>query len=144
MKQVVIGLCVAWVLVCGVALAEEEGWIKLFNGKDLEGWERKGGKATYAGKPHAPIYNHCLDLIADSSGAVSGQVNRERILVVGDGPKTDIRGALDQRFDSLFIGGGIHSEDCFNSDGGLDQSGMGEVFGSEGNWPTYAMPWLVG
>ena len=47
MKQVVIGLCVAWALVCGVALAEEEGWIELFNGKDLEGWERQGGKATY-------------------------------------------------------------------------------------------------
>jgi len=47
MKQVVIGLCVAWVVVGGVAVAEEEGWIKLFNGKDLEGWERKGGKATY-------------------------------------------------------------------------------------------------
>jgi len=47
MKQVVMGLCVACVLVCGASLAEEEGWIKLFNGKDLDGWERKGGKATY-------------------------------------------------------------------------------------------------
>ena len=48
MKQVMIGLGVIGALVWGVVLAEEdEGWIDLFNGKALEGWERKGGKATY-------------------------------------------------------------------------------------------------
>lgn len=113
-------------IYCGGALAEAYG--------------KSGGKATYAGKPHAPIYDHCLDLIG---GDGSSQLDRKRILVVGDGPKTDIKGAIDQGFDSLFIGGGIHSDDCFNPDGGLDQIGMGEVFGLEGNWPTWAMPWLV-
>lgn len=108
-------------------------------GAIAEAYEERGGQATYAGKPHAPIYDHCLGLIA----GVSGKVQRERILVVGDGPKTDIRGALNQGFDSLFIGGGIHSEDCFNPDGSLDEAGMGQVFGLEGNWPTFAMPWLV-
>lgn len=108
-------------------------------GAIAQAYEERGGKATYAGKPHAPIYDHCLGLIATRSG----KMPRERVLVVGDGPKTDIRGALKQGFDSLFIGGGIHSEDCFNSDGGLDQEGMEEVFGSDGNWPTFAMPWLV-
>lgn len=108
-------------------------------GAIAEAYEERGGKATYAGKPHAPIYDHCLGLIA----GVSGKVQRERVLVVGDGPKTDIRGALNQGFDSLFIGGGIHSEDCFNPDGSLDEAGMGQVFGLEGNWPTFAMPWLV-
>lgn len=98
-------------------------------------YEERGGKATYAGKPHAPIYDHCLDLI--------GEVTRERVLVVGDGPKTDIKGAIDQGFDSLFIGGGIHADDCFDATGKLDEGGMGEVFGLEGSWPTYAMPWLV-
>lgn len=117
-------------IYCGGALADA--------------YEKIGGQATYAGKPHAPIYDHCLDLIVSKSGDASGQIKRERILVVGDGPKTDIKGAIDQGFDSLFIGGGIHSKDCFDPDGGLDQSGMGEVFGSEGSWPTYAMPWLVG
>lgn len=116
-------------IYCGGALAEA--------------FEKIGGQATYAGKPHAPIYDHCLDLIRRDSGDGSRQIRRERILVVGDGPKTDIRGALDQGFDSLFIGGGIHSKDCFNPDGGMDQTGMSEVFGPEGNWPTWAMPWLV-
>lgn len=98
-------------------------------------YAQRGGKATYAGKPHAPIYDHCLGLIAD--------VKRERVLVIGDGPKTDIKGAIDQGFDSLFIGGGIHADDCFDASGRLDDAGMSDVFGLEGNWPTYAMPWLV-
>ena len=49
MKRVVVGLMAVWVCLGGAALAaeEEEGWVSLFNGKDLEGWETKGGKGTY-------------------------------------------------------------------------------------------------
>jgi HAD superfamily hydrolase (TIGR01459 family) len=104
-------------------------------GAVAKAFEDRGGKATYAGKPHAPIYDHCLNLIEG--------VKRERVLVVGDGPMTDIKGAIDQGFDSLFIGGGIHSDDCFDSSGELDEDGMVDVFGNEGHWPTFAMPWLV-
>lgn len=102
-------------------------------------YEEAGGRATYAGKPHAPIYDHCLALL-EQDGFVA---DRARTLVIGDGPKTDIRGALRQGFASLFIGGGIHSEDCFHADGSLDEKGMHEVFGEEGSYPTYAMPWLA-
>jgi hypothetical protein len=34
----------------GTAPAAEGGWIPLFNGKDLTGWEQKNGKATYEAK----------------------------------------------------------------------------------------------
>ncbi len=42
-------LVLAAALVCSVAVsAEEDGaWRELFNGKDLEGWEQKGGEAKY-------------------------------------------------------------------------------------------------
>ncbi|HEX5789572.1 MAG TPA: DUF1080 domain-containing protein [Luteolibacter sp.] len=33
-------------LTCGLALAEEN-WTPLFNGKDLEGWVKRGGEASY-------------------------------------------------------------------------------------------------
>jgi len=43
------------VAVCGVLLlpvlaapAAEEGWVDLFNGRDLAGWVQRGGKARYA------------------------------------------------------------------------------------------------
>lgn len=46
------GSTTAWIglafLISAASLsAAEEGWIDLFNGKNLEGWERKGGKANY-------------------------------------------------------------------------------------------------
>lgn len=28
--------------------AEENGWVSIFNGKNLDGWQTRGGKATYA------------------------------------------------------------------------------------------------
>jgi hypothetical protein len=40
-----LGLTYVWVLGC--AHARDEGWIELFNGKDLTGWEPKGGAAQY-------------------------------------------------------------------------------------------------
>jgi hypothetical protein len=35
------------IAACGTAMAAE-GWTDLFNGKNLEGWVKRGGKATYA------------------------------------------------------------------------------------------------
>lgn len=42
----------AALLVAGLATltAAEGGWLSLFNGKDLTGWEQKNGKATYEAK----------------------------------------------------------------------------------------------
>lgn len=48
MKQamtVVIAIC--GVALTGVAEEKEKGWTNLFNGKNLNGWEQKGGKAVY-------------------------------------------------------------------------------------------------
>lgn len=36
-----------WTAVCGAATAAD-GWADLFNGKDLNGWIQRGGKATFA------------------------------------------------------------------------------------------------
>lgn len=43
-------LCTGFVilaLVAGSALGQAEGWVSLFNGKDLSGWSQKNGTATY-------------------------------------------------------------------------------------------------
>ena len=36
----VFGVCAVWALLCGLAFGEE-GWIQLFNGKNLDGWTPK-------------------------------------------------------------------------------------------------------
>ena len=62
-----------------------------------------GGESLYFGKPHPPIY----DLARRRLTALGTQVPDERILCIGDGVLTDIRGAMGEDLDSLFISGGL-------------------------------------
>lgn len=64
-------------------------------------YEKIGGDVVYYGKPMPPIY----DLVrAAAKGA-------GRLLAIGDGLHTDIKGANAAGFDALFIADGIHGED---------------------------------
>ena len=49
MRHIMIGVAIAVALCASgvVAAKEDDGWIELFNGKDLDNWEQKNGKATY-------------------------------------------------------------------------------------------------
>ncbi len=62
-----------------------------------------GGEAILVGKPHAPIY--------DAAKRELAAFGRSRILAVGDGLPTDIRGAADNGLPALFVTGGIHAAD---------------------------------
>jgi HAD superfamily hydrolase (TIGR01459 family) len=65
-----------------------------------------GGHVIYYGKPHAPVYAEALARLHMLAG-------REalRVLVLGDGVETDIRGANGAGLDAVFIADGIHGED---------------------------------
>jgi HAD superfamily hydrolase (TIGR01459 family) len=65
-------------------------------------YERMGGTAMYFGKPHPPIYDLARRKLADLTGEED-----HRILAIGDGPETDVRGALAEGIDALFVTGGI-------------------------------------
>tara|TARA_B100001123_G_scaffold165542_1_gene190710 strand:+ start:589 stop:1407 length:819 start_codon:yes stop_codon:yes gene_type:complete len=60
-----------------------------------------GGKVIYFGKPYPEIYKFCIK-------------KDEKILVIGDNIRTDIRGANNMKFDSLFIIDGVHKEEFLN------------------------------
>jgi HAD superfamily hydrolase (TIGR01459 family) len=66
-------------------------------------YDELGGTAILVGKPHAPIYAGARRLIAGLGG--------QKTLAVGDGLPTDIRGAVDNGVDVLFVTGGIHAAD---------------------------------
>ncbi|SMP23662.1 TIGR01459 family HAD-type hydrolase [Shimia sagamensis] len=62
-----------------------------------------GGESLYFGKPHPPIY----DLARRRLTAMGASVSDSDILAIGDGPHTDISGAMGENIDSLFITGGL-------------------------------------
>ncbi|HEY3639199.1 MAG TPA: TIGR01459 family HAD-type hydrolase [Rhizomicrobium sp.] len=65
-----------------------------------------GGDTVYYGKPHAPIYTAAIRHIR-----AAAKRDESRILAIGDGLETDIRGANGAGLDAVFIADGIHGED---------------------------------
>lgn len=72
-----------------------------------EFYEVLGGKSLYFGKPHPPIYDRARRLMDLGDEA--------RVLVVGDGIRTDVKGAQQESIDCLFVTGGLAAE-AFGSD----------------------------
>lgn len=71
-----------------------------------------GGESLYFGKPHPPIY----DLARLRLKSLGRDVPPEGILCIGDGIGTDIRGAMGEGYDSLFITGGLAAEETRTTD----------------------------
>ncbi len=62
-----------------------------------------GGESLYFGKPHPPVY----DLARRRLTEIGRSTPDSRILCVGDGILTDVRGAAGEDLDALFITGGL-------------------------------------
>lgn len=97
-------------------------------------YESLGGDVTYAGKPHKPVYDAALAMIARIAGR---GIARERVLAIGDGVNTDIRGAAGVGLPSLFIASAIHV------DGALTKAKLDAIFASLPFRPIAAMDGLV-
>tara|TARA_Y100000590_G_scaffold385853_1_gene458224 strand:+ start:1553 stop:2371 length:819 start_codon:yes stop_codon:yes gene_type:complete len=67
-------------------------------GSVAEVFKDLGGQVIYFGKPYPEIYNYCIK-------------KNETILAIGDNIRTDIMGANNMKFDSLFIIDGIHQNE---------------------------------
>lgn len=66
-----------------------------------------GGETRIAGKPHSPIYEATLAAAREARG----EFDKSRVLAIGDGMPTDVKGAVDAGLDLLYISGGIHAAD---------------------------------
>ena len=64
---------------------------------------------TEDGKPHPQIYDYAKQEITNTSGKA---VSDDRILCIGDGILTDVKGAIGEGLDCLFVSGGLAAEDC--------------------------------
>ena len=70
-----------------------------------------GGESLYFGKPHRAIYKLARMRLAQ----LGAKVNDNKILAIGDGVNTDIKGANAEKIDSLFITGGLASKETKTS-----------------------------
>jgi HAD superfamily hydrolase (TIGR01459 family) len=99
-----------------------------------------GGPVLMAGKPFAPIYDLAL---AEAATLLGKPVDRARVLCVGDGVITDVKGAHDQKLACLFIAKGIHGEAAIDPDGRLDPAKVEGLLAAESLGATHAMGDLV-
>jgi HAD superfamily hydrolase (TIGR01459 family) len=103
-------------------------------------YESLGGRVTMAGKPFPAIYDLC---IKEAAARLDGPLARSRVLCIGDGLPTDIRGANAQDLDVLFVASGIHGGETIGPDGRLILSAVSDLLRQEGLAATYAMADLV-
>lgn len=86
------------------------------------------------GKPYLPIYDMAFAMIAKLK---EKPVARERILCIGDGLHTDIKGAAAAGLDSVFIASGVHAPT------GVTTETVARLFPSRDERPVAAMPALA-
>lgn len=97
-------------------------------------YEEEGGKVIYPGKPHDAIY----DLAESHLERLTGKsILRQKLLAIGDGPATDIKGASQRGIDSLYVGTGLSL-----AGSGDFESETRDLLARHSVSATYAMPGL--
>jgi HAD superfamily hydrolase (TIGR01459 family) len=95
-------------------------------------YQANGGAVSYHGKPFASVYHQCFRL--------TGVGDRSRVLGIGDGLRTDIRGANGLAMDSLLLTSGIHIDEIGKVDLTSDRVMIAAC--KYDAYPTYASPAL--
>jgi HAD superfamily hydrolase (TIGR01459 family) len=90
-------------------------------------YEDMGGRVIYHGKPHAPVYERCNELL--------GKPDKKEICAIGDSLHTDIAGANNFGVNSVLNLDGIHREE-------LDADTLLKLK-DQPHKPTYAMHGFV-
>jgi len=96
-------------------------------------YQELGGAVAYHGKPYPSVYHQCFRL--------TGIADRRRLLAIGDGLRTDIKGANLMELDSVFLTAGIHTAEFVPLP--LDGQRVLDVSRGIGAVPSFAMPGLA-
>jgi len=98
-----------------------------------------GGEVHIVGKPHRPIYERAIAVLAAAAG---GESDRKRILAIGDGMATDVAGAAAFGLDLLYISSGIHAEE-YGAPDNPDVARLEAFLAGKGATPVAWMPRLT-
>ena len=71
-------------------------------------YEQAGGEVVWFGKPHRATYQQSFHLLEELAGR---EVAASKVLAIGDGIRTDVKGGLDAGLDVLFVTGGLSAGD---------------------------------
>ena len=96
-----------------------------------------GGESLYFGKPHPPVY----DLARRRLYELGSSIPDDRILCVGDGIGTDVKGGMGEDLDTLFITGGL-ARDETQTTAQPDPDALNAYLSKLQMSPTYALGYL--
>ncbi len=93
-------------------------------------YQKIGGQVIYYGKPFLSVYKMVCEIF--------NHPENEKLLMVGDGIETDIKGANDFAIDSLLVTGGILSSQLkINYQQNADESKLEEIFYQHQTFPKF-------
>src|SRR3954453_1164765 len=104
-------------------------------GAMAERYTALGGPVIQAGKPYPEIYKRAIEAAKDARRAAGEQ---PRVLAIGDGLATDLKGAIDAGIDMLFVSSGIHRDKLHPEDRSgipLDRHPLAELLDEYGVKP---------
>jgi HAD superfamily hydrolase (TIGR01450 family) len=104
-------------------------------GAVAELYESLGGVVTWFGKPYAEAYAGARRLVASLRG---GEVPLGRLLAIGDGADTDIKGAFDAGIRSVYIASAV----SLGKGVALSQASLDALFAPRPHKPIAAMTGL--
>ena len=113
---------------------EEREWCA---GAVAKMYTEMGGESLYFGKPHPPIY----DLARRRLAEIGHVFDDSEIMAIGDGPHTDIEGAMGEGIDSLFITGGLAAAETKTAEQPKAEA-LAAYLEKEQRAPTYAIGFL--
>lgn len=98
-------------------------------------YESLGGEVRYHGKPHAPAYRRCFEVLGGDARPV---------LAIGDALHTDIAGACAAGIDVAFVAGGIHRSQLGIEWGAVPaRERLDALLAGQPHQPTFVLPRLV-
>lgn len=105
-----------------------------------EAYAAAGGAVHLYGKPHRPIYDIAMARLAELAAK---PLDRARVLVIGDGPATDVLGGMRHGFDSLFIAGGLGAAELLDTEGAVRPDALSAYCTENAAQPTYTIAMLA-
>jgi len=99
-------------------------------------YQEAGGEVVWFGKPHLATYEECFGLLAELAGRA---IAPARVLAIGDGIRTDVRGGLDYGFAVVFVTGGLAGDELGADPEHPDPDRLGAFLAAHGVAPKYAI-----